>query len=253
LWLFWAASTLWNALRRLSLYKDGFCRAVNTLESSGLQNTNLYRKLHVGPTVLENNSVKTSVTPYEVAREPSQESSIETTKSQETPRKMTMLQRMNIPMSHRKMNIVARILKDMPLSKAEAQVAVLNKKAARYLSPLLLRVKEKAVLEDKLDIDKLKVGSVVVNQGPAPKRIVPWHGKGRYGIRKTYSCHVTIGLCEMTEDEMPKKKPRIPNRFPVQTEPRRPLPELPKPWLLRSYMDLGAGIPLGRQAKVTEK
>eukprot|EP00871_Galdieria_phlegrea_P005209 jgi/Galph1/568/GphlegSOOS_G5335.1 len=156
--------------------------------------------------------------------------------------KMTLLQRVNIPMSHRKMNIVAKMLRGIPLAEAEAQVAVLNKKAARYLSPLLLRVKEKAVLEDKRDIDRLKIGCMIVNQGPAPKRIVPWHGKGRYGIRKTYSCHVTVGVCEIPEEELPQKKPKVPNRFPIQAEPRRPLPELPKPWLLRSYMDLGAGF-----------
>ncbi|EME29412.1 mitochondrial ribosomal protein L22 precursor [Galdieria sulphuraria] len=202
---------IWTNLRRLTVYKDKFCLARNTLNSSVLQNLEYFRTLHFSARQLESGSVKTSVTPYDVTRGSSQESSVDTKTSQEISHRMTLLQRVNIPMSHRKMNIVARILKDMPLSQAEAQVAVLNKKAARYLSPLLLRAKEKAVLEDKMDINRLKVGSVVVNQGPAPKRIVPWHGKGRFGVRKTYSCHVTVGLCEMTDAEIPKKKTWIPN------------------------------------------
>ncbi|GJQ10855.1 hypothetical protein GpartN1_g2646.t1 [Galdieria partita] len=246
--------TIWGTtLRSLTVFKDRLSLARNTSKLNALQNIKYLRTLHVGAGQLDSSSVKTSVTPYDVTRESSQGSSVDTSKSQENSQKMTLLQRVNIPMSHRKMNIVARILKDMPLSQAEAQVAVLNKKAARYLSPLLLRAKEKAVLEDKKDINRLKVGSVVVNQGPAPKRIVPWHGKGRFGVRKTYSCHVTIGLCEMSDAELPKKKTWVPNRFPLQPEPRRPLPELPKPWLLRSYMDLGSGILSKRQQDITGK
>ena len=114
--------------------------------------------------------------------------------------------------SPKKLNMVARQIRGLPVTNALAQMIVSKKKAAEFVRKLLVRA---TVLADKLqDIptEKLVVGKFLgfsdenrepdeplaqsfVGRGPVSKKI-DIKGRGRFGLIQNKTAHLTIVVQE---------------------------------------------------------
>ena len=105
-------------------------------------------------------------------------------------------------MSPRKVRLVASLMKGMDARRAELELRHLPKRAARPLAKLLASAIANAKHNFELAAEDLIVRSVVVNEGPTLKRMMPRAmGRGA-AIRKRMS-HVRLVLATKGEDMRP--------------------------------------------------
>ena len=93
--------------------------------------------------------------------------------------------------SARKVRIVAENIKGKPVEDALNILKFTPKKAAGLLSKVLYSAVANAEQQPGVDVDSLKVHQVLVNEGPAWKRIMPRAMGRAYRIRKRTS-HITV-------------------------------------------------------------
>lgn len=107
--------------------------------------------------------------------------------------------RLGVNVSHRKMNLVARLVRGLTVEEAYRQLAGCVKKTA----PVVQQVIAAAVVNAKsygLRLDRLIVHEAFVGKGQYLVRIRPWHGKGRFGTEHKKYAHLTIVVRELDEE-----------------------------------------------------
>ena len=97
--------------------------------------------------------------------------------------------------SPRKTRLVAENIKGKPVEDALNILRFTPKKPALFLSKVLYSAIANAEQMPGVDVDSLVVSTVLVNEGPALKRIMPRAMGRAYRIRKRTS-HITIVVKE---------------------------------------------------------
>lgn len=105
-------------------------------------------------------------------------------------------------MAPRKVRLVAYALKGLPAVEAEAQLSIRNKRASLPLLKLLRSAVSNAKNKN-LDLSKLFISKITVDQGPILKRFLPRAQGKATSIHKKLS-HITLILSE------------APNPYPVK-------------------------------------
>ena len=100
--------------------------------------------------------------------------------------------------SARKVRIVAENIKGKPVEDALNILKFTPKKSARFLSKVLYSAVANAEQLPGVDVDSLVVDTVLVNEGPTWKRIMP-RAMGRAYRVRTRSSHITIVLRERAD------------------------------------------------------
>lgn len=107
----------------------------------------------------------------------------------------------NLSIAPRKVRLLAGVLRGKHVNVALAQIQVANLRSADPLKKLL----NSAIANAKnlgLDVNKLYVQSIMVNQGPMLKRFLPRARGSATEIQKKYS-HVIITLAESEKIKAP--------------------------------------------------
>ena len=103
----------------------------------------------------------------------------------------------------RKVRAVADLIRGKNVSSALAQLAFVEKRAAEPVAKLLRSAVANAEVASKnqVDVDQLRVKSLMVDQGPSLRRFMPRAmGRAFKVLKKTSHISLTIS------DEVPKKK-----------------------------------------------
>jgi large subunit ribosomal protein L22 len=95
----------------------------------------------------------------------------------------------------RKTRLVADLIRGMDVSRAEDVLKFTNKRAATPMLKLLQSAKANAVNNHDMFEDTLFVKTIVVNEGPTLKRMLP-RARGRADTLRKRTCHITITLEE---------------------------------------------------------
>jgi large subunit ribosomal protein L22 len=106
----------------------------------------------------------------------------------------------------RKVRIVADLIRGKKVDQALAQLAFVEKRAAEPLAKLLRSAVANAEVASKnqVDVDQLRVKSLMVDQGPSLRRFMPRAmGRAFKVLKKTSHIALTIS------DEAPPKKKRV--------------------------------------------
>jgi large subunit ribosomal protein L22 len=98
-------------------------------------------------------------------------------------------------LSAQKARLVADQVRGRPVEEALDTLTFSSKKAARIIKKVLESAIANAEHNDGLDVDELKVATVMVDEGPVMKRIKP-RAKGRADRILKRSCHITIKVAE---------------------------------------------------------
>lgn len=106
----------------------------------------------------------------------------------------------NIRLSPRKTRLVARLLKGLPVSQAEAQLTFLAKRSAMPLLKLLRSAVANAKNNFSLTESGLVIKSMTVDEGIALKRWMP-RAQGRATPIKKRACHVNLVLSEVSNQK----------------------------------------------------
>ena len=98
-------------------------------------------------------------------------------------------------MAPRKVRAVADLLRGLSVNEAEAQLMFQVCRPAKPLLKLLRSADASAKVGGKLNMDKLRIESIEVNQGPMLKRYMA-RAQGRMAEIQKKMCHVTLVLAE---------------------------------------------------------
>ena len=98
-------------------------------------------------------------------------------------------------LSPQKANLVASLVRDMSIEQAADFLSFSKKKGARVIKKLLDSALANAENNHNADIDKLRIKSVLVNQGMRLKRIKP-RARGRADRITKPTCHIEIILTD---------------------------------------------------------
>jgi len=98
-------------------------------------------------------------------------------------------------LSSQKANLVASVVRDMPIEQAIDFLSFSKKKGARVIKKLLDSALANAENNHNADIDKLRIKSLIVNQGMRLKRIKP-RARGRADRITKPTCHIEIILTD---------------------------------------------------------
>jgi large subunit ribosomal protein L22 len=101
----------------------------------------------------------------------------------------------NVRISPRKARLVARNVKDMPVEEALNVLKFTPKKAARIIYKVMYSALANAENNYSIDVDKLYVKNILVNEGPSWKRIRP-RAMGRATRILKRTSHITVILDE---------------------------------------------------------
>eukprot|EP00252_Welwitschia_mirabilis_P008893 TRINITY_DN21145_c0_g1_i1.p1 TRINITY_DN21145_c0_g1~~TRINITY_DN21145_c0_g1_i1.p1 ORF type:complete len:261 (-),score=42.86 TRINITY_DN21145_c0_g1_i1:307-1089(-) len=108
-----------------------------------------------------------------------------------------------IKQSHRKVNLVAALVRGMRVEDALLQMKVTVKKAAKFVHDAIHSARANAVNNHGLNGDRLIVAEAYVGKGFCLKRI-SYHGKGKHGIMVRPRCRLTVKVRELTPEEEAK-------------------------------------------------
>ncbi len=103
----------------------------------------------------------------------------------------------------KKANLMARMVRGMPVPDAITLLSKTHKKSARMLEAVLKSAMANASHNLKQDPQSLIVKTVIVNQGQAYRRGVPM-ARGRVRPIKKFLCHIEVQL-GLKEEKAPKK------------------------------------------------
>ncbi len=95
----------------------------------------------------------------------------------------------------RKTRLVADLIRGKEVSEAENILRYTDKRAAKPILKLLQSAKANAVNNHDMFEDSLFVSTIMVNEGPTLKRILP-RARGRADLMRKRTCHITITLEE---------------------------------------------------------
>jgi large subunit ribosomal protein L22 len=98
----------------------------------------------------------------------------------------------------RKMRVIAKMIRGMPVTKAINSLRFLNRSGSREFFKLLVSAVANAEDKGDVDVDKLMVNTVLVDQGPTFKRWRP-RAMGRANRINKKTSHVIVALAETAE------------------------------------------------------
>ncbi len=98
-------------------------------------------------------------------------------------------------LSSQKANLVASVVRNMSIEQAIDFLSFSKKKGARVIKKLLDSALANAENNHNADIDKLRIKSLIVNQGMRLKRIKP-RARGRADRITKPTCHIEIILTD---------------------------------------------------------
>lgn len=107
----------------------------------------------------------------------------------------------------KKANLIAKMVRGMPVPAAAEALRRTNKKGARMVEQLLKSAVANAEHNEKQDPSLLVVKAIVVNQGTAYQRGTPM-ARGRMRPMQKFLSHIslTLGIADHRDAEAPKKK-----------------------------------------------
>lgn len=112
----------------------------------------------------------------------------------------------------RKARFIADLVKGLPVADARAQLTLNPRRPSPVIIKLLLSAVANAK-EQKMDVDKLFIKSIVVNQGKMLKRFLP-RARGSASPIQKKMCHIILVL-----EENPKlRAPRFSLALPVRAK-----------------------------------
>lgn len=105
-------------------------------------------------------------------------------------------------MAPRKVRLMADVIRGLPVNEAEAQLIYHRRRAAKPLLKLLRSASANARIK-KLDVSRLVVSRIAVDQGPMLKRSLP-RAMGRATPLQKKMSHVLLTLEESGKAPMPR-------------------------------------------------
>ena len=96
------------------------------------------------------------------------------------------------------MRVIAKMIRNMPVTKAINSLRFLNRSGSREFFKLLVSAVANAEDKGDVDVDKLVVKTVLVDQGPTLKRWRP-RAMGRANRINKKTTHVQVALAEIAE------------------------------------------------------
>lgn len=105
--------------------------------------------------------------------------------------------------SPRKIRLVANLIKGMPVDEAEAELMLNPKRPSQPLRKLLLSAVANAKNNKHLDVKKLFIKEIRVDQGPTLKRFMP-RAMGRATPIQKKTSHITLVLGEFKVARQPR-------------------------------------------------
>lgn len=100
-----------------------------------------------------------------------------------------------VRLSPRKARLVADLVRGKSALEALDILEFTNKKAARVIKKTLSSAIANATNNFKMDEDKLVVSTIMVNQGPVLKRVMP-RAMGRADIIRKPTAHITVAVSD---------------------------------------------------------
>ena len=102
----------------------------------------------------------------------------------------------NTRISARKARLVVDLVRGKPVSVALDTLRLTNKKAAPLVQKLIQSAMANATSNATVDVDRLVVSEVFVDEGPTLKRYLP-RAQGRATPIRKRSSHITVKLAEL--------------------------------------------------------
>ncbi len=106
----------------------------------------------------------------------------------------------------KKANIIAKMVRGMPVLEAISALERTHKKAARLVEDLLLSAVANAKHNDRQDAQHLVIKTIIVNQGMGLPRGVPM-ARGRVRPMTKFYSHISVTLGIADDDTPTGKKP----------------------------------------------
>ena len=108
----------------------------------------------------------------------------------------------------RKVRIVANLIRGQKVDQALAQLAFIEKRAAEPLGKLLRSAVANAdqLSKGEVDVDKLRVKSLMVDQGPSLRRFMPRAMGRAFKVLKKTS-HIVLTVSDAAAPKKVRKKP----------------------------------------------
>lgn len=100
-----------------------------------------------------------------------------------------------VRLSPRKARLVADLVRGKSALQALDILEFTNKKAARIIKKTLSSAIANATNNFKMDEEKLVVSTIMINQGPVLKRVMP-RAMGRADIIRKPTAHITVAVSE---------------------------------------------------------
>ena len=102
----------------------------------------------------------------------------------------------DVRITSRKAGLVADAVRGKTVSDALEGLSILNKKAAPLIHKLISSAMANATYKDTVDVDRLVVSEIFVNQGTTWKRFMP-RAQGRATPIRKRTSHITVKLREV--------------------------------------------------------
>lgn len=102
----------------------------------------------------------------------------------------------NVRISPRKARLVADVVRGKPVSTAVDTLKLMNKKAAPMVSRLIKSAMSNAENKATVDVDRLVVSEIFVDDAPTLKRFLP-RAQGRATPLRKRASHITVRLKEL--------------------------------------------------------
>lgn len=130
----------------------------------------------------------------------------------------------NIKQSHKKVNLVAALVRGMRVEDALLQLQVTVKRASKTVYQVIHSARANATHNHGLDPERLLIAEAHVGKGFIKKRVA-YHSKGRTGIKSVPECRLTVVVREITaEEEAEIAKLRVKNFIKMTKRERRLVP-----------------------------
>ena len=129
------------------------------------------------------------------------------------------------PIAPKKANIIAKMVRGMPVKDAAEALRRTNKKAARMVEKLLASAIANATHNDKQDETLLMVKTLYVNQSIGLRRGMP-KARGQTRPYRKFMTHITLelGIADL-EDKEQKKSEKIEKKKTIKKTAAKKTPE----------------------------
>ena len=133
------------------------------------------------------------------------------------------------PIAPKKANLIAKMVRGMPVSEAQEALRRTNKKAARMIEKLLKSAIANASHNDKQDTSLLIVKTLYVNQSICYRRGVP-KARGQMRPMRKFLTHITLQLGVADIETKEQKKAEVKAARKAKTDaPKAAKPASKKP------------------------